>query len=147
MTHITETREAFFARHRAAPCKHCLTRNTPGEGVGPLYGQILLELYADRETERLQRLLDLATKASGTSATQANFSQRIQPDGWDETLRARNHELYIRACWLLDMIPDAHVLAGTKPSAPRNPAIARNGSTNAHPQAANAEADNGEQAA
>ena len=133
MPNITDTREAFFARHGVEPCRHCMAREIPGTGIGRIYGEMLLELYMTGEAERLQRLLDAA---AARQTQPLSPSQRIQPDAWDETLRKRNHALYIRACWLLDTCPEQTA----DPSVQVQQMLAATRAI-AHPKPANADTD------
>ncbi|AXK43896.1 hypothetical protein [Erythrobacter aureus] len=98
---ITMTRREFFTAYHATPCASCEARDKPGTGVGPVIGGILMECYVNAEIERLERLKSLDAK----------------PDGYDAVLRQRNHEMYIRACWLTNVIPDAEKLPFPAPIA------------------------------
>ena len=108
MPNITETRDAFFARHGIKPCHLCVARENPGTGIGPVLAQILLGSYATREAERLERLLKRSTAITAIGAPR---TREIQSDAWDERMRQENEALYIRACWLGDMIPDQDKIA------------------------------------
>jgi len=87
---IEQDRKDFFAQHDAAPCRHCLKRDEPGSGIGPVIASMLFESYANAETERLDRLAERGAIA----------------DDHDARLKRRNNELYIRACWLSNTVPD-----------------------------------------
>lgn len=87
---IEQKREQFFAQHDAEPCSHCLKRDEPGSGIGPIIADILFDCYATAESERLERLA----------------KNDAQQDDYDAILRRRNNEIYIRACWLSNTIPD-----------------------------------------
>lgn len=86
---IKEDRTAYFARHSVEPCKHCLKRDTPGAGVGPIISSLLLDVHADAEIERLER------KASMDGVS----------DNWDKVLAERNRAIFVRACWLANIDP------------------------------------------
>ena len=86
---ITETREEYFARHGIEPCRECLKCDTPGSGIAPVVGQIMLELHIDNEIERLSRL----EKLNGI------------PDKYDSTLKEKSRALSVRAGWLVNQDP------------------------------------------
>ena len=88
---IEQSREEFFAANDAKPCRHCLKRDEPGSGIGPVIASMLFESYANAEVERLDRL------AKRDAVT----------DDYDAKLKQRNNELYIRACWLSNTVPEA----------------------------------------
>lgn len=87
---IDQSRDEFFSTNEAKPCRHCLKRDEPGSGIGPIIADILFESYANAEAERLDRLAQ----------------KDAQADGYDTILRQRNNEIYIRACWLANISPD-----------------------------------------
>ena len=88
---IEQNRDQFFAQHDAKPCRHCLKRDEPGKGIGPVIARLLFESYATAEAERLERLAGRGAEA----------------DAYDATLKQRNNEIYIRACWLSNTVPDS----------------------------------------
>jgi len=87
---IEQKRDQFFADHDAQPCRHCLKRDEPGTGIGPIIADILFDCYATAESERLDRLAKNDAKH----------------DAYDAVLRKRNNEIYIRACWLSNTVPE-----------------------------------------
>lgn len=88
---IEQNRDEFFAANDAKPCRHCLQRDEPGTGIGPVIASMLFESYANAEVERLDRL---AERGAVT-------------DDYDARLKRRNNDLYIRACWLSNTVPEA----------------------------------------
>ena len=87
---IEQKRDQFFADHDAQPCRYCLKRDEPGAGIGPIIADILFDCYATAETERLDRL----------------SNNDAEHDAYDAILRKRNNDIYIRACWLSNTVPE-----------------------------------------
>lgn len=96
---IKQSQEEFFQTYNVEPCRHCMKRKMPGSGIGPIIGSILFDVYADSEIERLER-----------KALPENSN-----DNYDLILQERNRALYVRACWLSNVVPDDHA---------RNPIVA-----------------------
>jgi len=87
---ITQNRDDFFAANDAKPCRYCLERGDPGTGIGPIIAGMLFESYANAEFERLDRLAERGAVS----------------DEQDTRMKRRNNELYIRACWLSNTVPE-----------------------------------------
>lgn len=97
---ITEDRTAFFTLHQVEPCRHCLKRDEPGAGMGPIIASLLLDVHAQAEIDRLER----------------KQSMDGQSDDWDKVLAERNRATYVRACWLANINPEqADILTATSP--------------------------------
>ena len=86
---IIETRDDYFARHGVEPCRECLKRDRPGSGIAPIVGRILMDVYVDKEIDRLARLEGLSDG----------------PDNHDRLLKERSRHIYVRACWLINHDP------------------------------------------
>lgn len=91
MTSITQSRDEFFAARGVEPCCHCLAREVPGTGIGPILADMLFEAYANAEIRRLDRLAERGAVR----------------DDYDRRRAAENEAMRIRACWLADIDPEA----------------------------------------
>lgn len=85
----TLNRDQFFARQGVQPCRDCLRYDAPGQGIGPIIGEILLGCYQRAEIDRLERL-----------AARGAIS-----DACNERMKAENNAMFVRACWLIGYQP------------------------------------------